>query len=69
MLSIIGTTASVNSSSTTYRCIYPLNLLGVQKLSIKSERLAVQSVSSIDYSFSNTLVTIPVDVSPFSMIS
>ena len=31
--------------------------------------MAVQSVSSIDYSFSNTLVTIPVDVSPFSMIS
>ena len=69
MLGIIGTTSSVNSSSTTYRCIYPLNLLGVQKLSIKSERLAVQSVSSIDYSFSNTLITIPVDVSPFSMIS
>ena len=43
--------------------------MGVQKLSIKSERLAVQSVSSVDYSFSNTLITIPVDVSPFSMIS
>jgi hypothetical protein len=69
MLDILGTTTSVNSNSTTYRCIYPLNLLGVEKLSIKSERLAVQSVSSVDYSFSNTLITIPVDVSPFSMIS
>ena len=69
MLSVLGTTSSVNSNSTTYKCIYPLNLLGVEKLSIKSERLAVQSVSSVDYSFSNTLVTIPVDVSPFSMIS
>ena len=69
MLDILGTTSSVNSSSTTYRCIYPLNLLGVQKLSIKSEKLAVQTASSVDYSFSNTLVTIPVDVSPFSMIS
>jgi hypothetical protein len=69
MLDILGTTASVDSSSTTYRCIYPLNLLGIEKLSIKSERLAVQSVSSYDYSFSNTLITIPVDVSPFSMIS
>ena len=69
MLDIVGTTTSVNSNSTTYRCIYPLNLLGVEKLSIKSERLAVQSVSSVDYSFSNTLITIPVDVSPFSMIS
>jgi hypothetical protein len=69
MLDILGTTTSVSSNSTTYRCIYPLNLLGVEKLFIKSERLAVQSVSSVDYSFSNTLITIPVDVSPFSMIS
>jgi hypothetical protein len=69
MLDVIGSISSTVSTSNIYRCIHPLNLLGVQKLSIKSERLAVQSVSSIDYSFSNTLVTIPVDVSPFSMIS
>ena len=69
MLSVLGTTSSVESNSTVYRCIYPLNLLGIEKLSIKSEKLAVQSVSSVDYSFSNTLITIPVDVSPFSMIS
>ena len=55
MLDILGTTTSVSSNSTPYRCIYPLNLLGVEKLFIKSERLAVQSVSSVDYSFSNTL--------------
>ena len=69
MLDIIGTTSDIVSTSNIYRCIYPLNLLGAQKLSIKSEKLAVQSVSSVDYSFSNTLITIPVDVSPFSMIS
>ena len=69
MLSVLGTTSSVESNSNVYRCIYPLNLLGTERLSIKSERLAVQSVSSLDYSFSNTLITIPVDVSPFSMIS
>ena len=69
MLDIIGTTLDIVSNSNIYRCIYPLNLLGVQKLSIKSEKLAVQTASSVDYSFSNTLVTIPVDVSPFSMIS
>ena len=69
MLDIIGTTSNITSISNVYRCIYPLNLLGVQKLSIKSEKLAVQTASSVDYSFSNTLVTIPVDVSPFSMIS
>ena len=69
MLDIIGTTTDKVSNSNVYRCSYPLNLLGIEKLSIKSEKLAVQSVSSIDYSFSNTLITIPVDVSPFSMIS
>jgi hypothetical protein len=69
MLNILGTTSDRVSSSNVYRCLYPLNLLGIEKLSIKSERLAVQSVSSVDYSFSNTLITIPVDVSPFSMIS
>ena len=69
MLSVLGSTSSVESNSNVYKCIYPLNLLGTERLSIKSEKLAVQSVSSVDYSFSNTLVTIPVDVSPFSMIS
>ena len=69
MLDVIGTTSDIVSNSNIYRCIYPLNLLGVEKLFIKSERLSVQSVSSVDYSFSNTLITIPVDVSPFSMIS
>jgi len=69
MLDIIGTTSDIVSVSNVYRCIYPLNLLGVQKLSIKSEKLAVQTASSVDYSISNTLVTIPIDVSPFSMIS
>jgi hypothetical protein len=69
MIDILGTTTDVISVNTTYKCIYPLNLLGVQKLSIKSEALSVQSVSSVDYSYSNTLVTIPSDVSPFSMIN
>ena len=69
MLDIIGGTSDSVSNSNVYKCLYPLNLLGIEKLSIKSEKLAVQSVSSVDYSFSNTLVTIPVDVSPFSMIS
>ena len=69
MLEVLGTTSSVISTSTEYTCSYPLDLLGVKKLLIKSERLSVHSVSSVDYSSSNILVTIPVDVSPFSMIS
>lgn len=69
ILDVLGTTSSLVSTSTDYVCLYPLNLLGVKKLLIKSERLSVHSVSSVDYSSSNILVTIPVDVSPFSMIS
>jgi hypothetical protein len=69
ILEVLGTTSSLISTSTNYVCLYPLNLLGVKKLLIKSERLSVHSVSSVDYSASNILVTIPADVSPFSMIS
>lgn len=69
ILEVLGTTSSLISTSTDYVCSYPLNLLGVKKLLIKSERLSVHSVSSVDYTSSNILVTIPVDVSPFSMIS
>jgi len=69
LLNVLGTTSSIISVSTVYTCPYPLNLLGVRKFSIKSERLAIHSVSSIDFSFSNTLVTIPCDVPPYSLIS
>ena len=69
ILEVLGTTSSITASSTNYICPYPLNLLGVKKLSIKSTRLSIHSVSSIDYASSNILVSIPADVSPFSMIS
>jgi hypothetical protein len=69
ILEVLGTTSSIIASSTNYTCPYPLNLLGVKKLLIKSTRLAIHSVSTIDYSSSNILVSIPADVSPFSMIS
>jgi hypothetical protein len=69
ILEILGTTSSTIATSTNYTCPYPLNLLGVKKLLIKSTRLSVHSVSTFDYASSNILLTIPSDVSPFSMIS
>ena len=69
ILDILGTSSSIIATSTNYTCPYPLNLLGVKKLLIKSTRLSVHSVSTIDYASSNILITIPSDVSPFSMIS
>ena len=68
-LEILGTTSSTIATSTNYICPYPLNLLGVKKLLIKSTKLSVHSVSTFDYASSNILLTIPSDVSPFSMIS
>ena len=69
ILEILGTTSSTIATSTNYTCPYPLNLLGVKKLLIKSTRLSIHSVSTFDYASSNILLTIPSDVSPFSMIS
>jgi len=69
ILEILGTTSSIIAPSTNYTCPYPLNLLGVKKLLIKSTKLSIHSVSTVDYASSNILVTIPSDVSPFSMIS
>ena len=69
ILDILGTTSSTIATSTNYTCPYPLNLLGVKKLLIKSTKLSIHSVSTFDYASSNILLTIPSDVSPFSMIS
>ena len=69
ILEVLGTTSSTIAISTNYTCPYPLNLLGVKKLLIRSTKLSVHSVSTYDYASSNILLTIPSDVSPFSMIS
>ena len=66
---VLGTTSDIIASSTVYSCPYPLNLLGVKRLLITSNKLSVHSVSSVDYGSSNILITIPSDVSPFSLIS
>jgi hypothetical protein len=47
----------------------PLNLLGVKKLLIKSQKLQISSFSSATNNLAITLTTIPVDVPAFSMIS
>ena len=69
ILDILGTNSSKIASTNIYICSYPLNLLGVKKLLVRSERLAIHAISSIDYASTNVLVTIPVDVPPFSLIS
>jgi hypothetical protein len=47
----------------------PLNLLGVKKLNIRSQKLQIASFNSQTNNLGITLSTIPVDVPAFSMIS
>ena len=48
---------------------YPLNLLGVKKISIKSSSLTIVAFSSISNNYSDTICTIPADQPAFGMIS
>jgi hypothetical protein len=48
---------------------YPLNLLGIKLIQIKSSALNVSSYDSIGLNSSNTLISIPSDTAPFNMIS
>lgn len=69
ILNVLGTSSDIISNGIFYTCTYPLNLLGINKLSIVSEKLSVLSVSSVNFSYSNILVTIPCDIAPYSLIS
>jgi hypothetical protein len=63
-------TSSILSSG-TYNLIapYPLNLLGIKLIEIKSTALNVSSFDSVNLNSSNNLVSIPSDTAPFNMIS
>ena len=68
--SILGFVDNVNCYTlVAVELQYPLNLFGVKKISIKSDALAITSYSSVNFSTSNTLTTIPVDQPPFNLIN
>jgi hypothetical protein len=48
---------------------YPLNLLGVNRLAVRSSRLAISSYNSVSLNLGITLATIPVDSPSFSLIN
>ena len=52
-----------------YTASYPLNLLGIKVISIKSSILAISAYTSETLGFSNTLATIPVDMPSFNLVS
>lgn len=64
---ILGLTADISGTTITFQA--PLNLLGVKKLSIKSNSLAISSFTSRTGNRTDTICTIPVIEPPFNMIS
>jgi hypothetical protein len=66
---ILGFNASSVNVGTSITANYPLNLLGVNRLAIRSNKLAINSYNSVSLNLGITLSTIPVDVPAFSLIS
>ena len=56
-------------TTTTLTGTYPLNLLGIKNISIKSSKLSLSGYSSTTLGYSSTLATIPVDSASFNLIS
>jgi len=48
---------------------FPLNLLGVKKLNIRSQKLQISSFNSVSNNLGITIACLPVDVPAYSMIS
>jgi hypothetical protein len=65
--SILGFTQNI--SGTSFVLPQPLNLLGIKRLTVKSDALAVSSYSSYNSGSSSSLLTIPNDVAQFDMIA
>ena len=66
---ILGLTSTEVYTGTSITGNYPVNLLGTKRIKVKSNVLAINSLSSINLSFNTTIATIPVDNSYFSIIS
>lgn len=57
------------SASFTLTTPYPLNLLGIKTLQIRSSNLVMSNISSVQGGQTTLLATIPVDCTPFGMIN
>jgi hypothetical protein len=70
IMDLLGFDDSVNytSSSLSLTAIYPLNMLGIQRLKINSNALSTHTINSKTLSESNTIASIPVNASSFGLI-
>lgn len=70
ILSTLGFASNTNytSASLTLTCPYPLNLLGIKVLQVRSSILNMLNYSSVSGGITTLLGTIPVNSTPFGMI-
>ena len=70
IMDLLGFDDSVNytSSSLSLTAIYPLNMLGIQRLKINSNALSTYTINSKTLCESNTIASIPVNASSFGLI-
>ena len=71
ILPILGFDDSTNytSSGFTLGSPYPLNLLGIKTLQVRTNNLIMSNISSVQGGQTTLLSTIPVDCTPFGMIN
>lgn len=69
MWNVLGfnTGVAASASSNTIVCPNPLNLLGIKKLKVYSDSLAIQSIDSKNLSTSSLVDTIPVISPPYEL--
>jgi hypothetical protein len=65
---ILGFNPSSTTVGLSITAPYPLNLLGVNRLAIRSNKLAINSFNSVNLNLGITLATIPVNVAAFGLI-
>jgi hypothetical protein len=66
---IFGAEADVSYTGTVTSLPYPLNLLGINRLAIRSSRLLISSFNSFDMGKGINLATIPVDQPPWGLVN
>lgn len=65
---ILGFDAGVSYTGITIAAPYPCNLLGINRLAIRSNKLTISSYNSVTLNLGITLATIPVNVPAFSLV-
>jgi len=66
---IFGAVAGTTYSGTSITLPFPLNLLGINRLAIRSSRLLISSFNAFDMGKGINLATIPVDQPPWGLIN